>query len=219
MQGRSSLQDKTLRQFARIFAAGKRTKNNITQRRRALRMLRGLHSDAAVDVLVEAYRQLDHEAAPMRREHSEVLALRTSLEAARFRKKLDPIDLLQDGMRELLREFPAQQADAQLAQLVAETRRPDEILSLELILAEGSTGFHKIDLLRRTLRRSLSPSAAIALLRVIRKLGPRGRIFAAWCRSQLHAESATVLIEALRTIAALRARDFVGRLVALFAEV
>ena len=205
---------KTLRAVERAFDVKRKTKDHFKAKRKALLGLRGDQSAAAVKALVLAYSRLDAEAEPLRRERAHVLVTRTSLEVARFRKKLDPIDTLQDLALSLVRELDSRgAANAMLDELVAHSRQPSPILSLQLALAKGASRMSEIDTLRAGLRAKLEPGARVALGRIVRGLGPRGRMFGAWAESQLGHESATLRLESAHTLAAIGARKAVPRLI------
>lgn len=72
----------------------------------------------------------------------------------------------------------------------------------------------KPDILQQGIANKTDPGDKVALLRVVRSLGPRGRFFGEWASKQIGSESATVRFEAVRTVAAIGYRDAVRPLVA-----
>ncbi|MCB9883480.1 MAG: hypothetical protein H6832_09130 [Planctomycetes bacterium] len=191
----------------------KHTDDNYKQRLTAVGKLRGTADPLEARALVDAYRKLDAEAVVLRKEQGEVLDNRTSLEVARFRKDIDPIDTLEDELYATIRGVDGSLADVMLDELVTESRTPNGILSLQLLLAEKSAGFRDIDLLRTQVSRPLDSGSRIAFFRVVATLGPRGNMFASFLERELEAESATVRLEAARALGAISARRSVPKLI------
>lgn len=199
--GQASSHKALFRALDRAFARKKST-DNYPARKKLLRKMRGVHGRPAIEALVRSYERLDAEAFPIRKERGEVLDTRTSLELVRFRKRLDPIDILQDSILELLDAQPREHADDFLELLIAHTRKPERIVTLMLALARKSEGFRDIDALRRTLARPLEPGPRVAFVRVVEGLGKRMRVFLPWLRKQLEHESESLQIEAVRALGA-----------------
>lgn len=204
--------DKAVRTLLGAFDT-KHTRDNFPRRAAALKRTRGLQSEEVTRALISIYRALDLEALPIRRERGDALETRTSLEVARFRKKLDPIDELQDEAWRQLDAMPESVADTMLEELVNHSRGIEQSLSLQLLLAKKSRGFRKVDALRNALRRISENGPRIAFIRVIETLGKRGNMFASWVAKQLERESATVRLEAARTLGKIAARKSVPVLV------
>ncbi len=197
--------------LGRVFDSDKLTKNVFAARRAALTRMRGVDSAAAVQALAHAYHVLDREAEPIARERRTALLTRTSLEVARFRKRLDPICVLEDLVLVRLRELQSAAAkEAMLSIVATDTQLP---LSLELTLAAQIGAPASPSALQSALGRAAAPGKAVAVLRIIAALGARGGSFRAWAEAKLEHESQTLRLEAARTLAAIRARPSVPKLI------
>lgn len=190
---------RALARLQRAFRATEKTKNAFTARRRAVRAMRGIDTAAAVRGLARAYTTLDAEVAPIARERRRVLREGTSLELARFRKKLDPIHELQDEILLVLAAMEGgEAADAMLGELAHAGELP---LSLTLALAAHLQELRAVSVLKKALESHLGRGKRVAFLRVVRSLGPRGRMFGSWAASELADSSPTIRLEAARTLA------------------
>ena len=187
------------RRLLRAFDS-KHTRNNYPQRLAAIQKLHGSSNESEALALVEAYRRLDAEALPTGKEEGRAVDEATSHELVRFRKSLDPIDTLQDEVAAALRSLDASLADTMLRELVAEARKPDPCLSLQVLLADKAKGFRDIDLLRHQLERPLEPGSLCALVRVVETLGRRGSGFSPAREKLLTAGSAPLRPEVARPL-------------------
>ena len=205
------LQEGALERVESAFRSSRRTQDAFAARRKAIAGLRGIDSAEAVRALVAAFVTLDTEADPIARQRAYALVNRTSIELPRFRKKLDPIRELQDLIIARLRVISDRAAVAEMfTQLVSGKTLP---FSLKLVLAAGQRGMTSPGLLKRALDKHLQPGDTIAMLRVVRSLGPRGRFFAKWVTQRLSADSATIRLEAMRSVVAVGIQDAMPQLV------
>ncbi|MDP6540219.1 MAG: VWA domain-containing protein [Planctomycetota bacterium] len=164
-----------LREFDLAFRATRDPAANQERREAALAALAGQDTREAARSLLDAFVQLESEAAPLEAERLGYLENGRRNKQLEVRPGLDPLRSLQESVRAHLLALRDPVATHFLLEQALERRRLPFSLRSALPALAAHAGPKADDLLARALRRRHEPGVMCVLLRTAGALGPRGR--------------------------------------------